>query len=116
MSGLRALIAIAAAATATTAFAGGSHLTDAQYLAAAHCQGLYDSHNLGPVDASGIDAVMRTEGRDRVGDVLDRADQARDQALREASHAGPGMRAALVSERDGACAAWTRPLTASASR
>ena len=100
-------IAIAAALiTATGVSAGTTHLTDAQYLAAARCQGLFDSHKLGPVDASGINKMMDREGDYRQPAVADRADEARNDAEREADHAGALGRQALVSERDGACQVW----------
>ena len=37
--------------------------------------------------------------------VNDRADEIRTDTLRAASHAGPNGKAALIAERDGACAA-----------
>jgi hypothetical protein len=106
MSGLGNLIAIAALASTGAALAAPTHLNDSQYIAAAHCQGLFDSRSLGAIDASQIDAVMKSEGAYRTPDVSDRADQARIEAKRSADHAGSLMKTQLSSERDGACQAW----------
>lgn len=103
-----ATIAAGAAALATAAFASGPKLSDSQYLAAAHCQGLFASKSLGSVDASAINAMMKSEGASRTPAVLDRADDARNQAMSQASHAGPAVRSQLVSERDGACQTWAK--------
>ncbi|HEY1449106.1 MAG TPA: hypothetical protein VGF33_11280 [Caulobacteraceae bacterium] len=99
--------------------AAPAHLTDSQYIAAAHCQGLFDSRSLGAVDASGINAVMKSEGAYRGPEVADRADQARSDARRSADHAGSLMKSQLASERDGACQVWASgggSSTTSASR
>ena len=106
MSGLANLFAIAALASTSAAFAAPTHLSDSQYLAAAHCQGLYDSRSLGAADASGINAVMKSEGAYRSPEIADRAKQARSDARRSADHAGALMKGQLASERDGACQVW----------
>jgi hypothetical protein len=106
MSGLGNLIAIAALASTSAAFAAPTHLNDSQYIAAAHCQGLFQSRSLGAVDGSQINSVMKSEGSTRSVDVADRADQARMDAKRSADHAGSLMKAQLASERDGACQVW----------
>ena len=117
MSGLGNLIAIAALASTGAALAAPSHLNDSQYLAAAHCQGLFDSHALGAVDASGINAVMKSEGASRLPEIAARADEARGAARRSADHAGALMKSQLAAERDGACQVWARgSSTTSASR
>ena len=108
-----AALAAGASVLATAALASTSHLTDAQYIAAAHCQGLFDSHSLGPVDASGFDKMMRNEGAFRLPAVLDRADEARNSALSAASRAHGLQRTALVTERDDACSVWaSNPMVA----
>lgn len=106
MSGLANLIAIAALASSGAALAAPTHLSDSQYLAAAHCQGLFDSRSLGAADASGINAVMKSEGAYRTPEVIARADQARSDAKRSADHAGALIKGQLASERDGACQTW----------
>jgi hypothetical protein len=110
-------IVIAASLTASTAvFAGPAQLSDAQYLAAARCQGLLTSSALGKQDVSAINAFMASQERGRMPQVIDRADEVRADAVRQASHAGPNGKAELISERDGACQVWTHPDTATASR
>jgi hypothetical protein len=115
MSGLGTLIAIAALASTGAALAAPTHLNDSQYIAAAHCQGLYESRSLGAVDASQINSVMKSEGASRTLDVADRADQARIEAKRSADHAGSLMKSQLSSERDGACQVWAHGGGAGAS-
>lgn len=105
---LSATLLTGAAALATASFAATAHLSDSQYIAAAHCQGLFDSHALGPVDSSGIDTTMKSEGAYRVPEISDRADEARDRAKSMASHAGSAERSQLISERDGACQVWAK--------
>jgi hypothetical protein len=101
-------LAAGAAALTTAAFASGPRLSDSQYIAAAHCQGLFNAHILGAADSSSINALMKVEGAYRAPDVLDRADEVRSQAMKQASHAGPGVRSELVSERDGVCQTWAK--------
>jgi hypothetical protein len=103
-----ALAAAFASTTAAVAIAGTSHLNDAQYIAAARCQGLYNSRALGAVDASGINRLMKSEGAYRTPVVSDRAAQVMDDAKSEASRSGGLSRQELVSERDGACQVWAR--------
>ncbi len=99
-------IAAGAVATSSVAFAGPTHLSDAQYMAAARCQGLMASSALGKTDTSAIDAVIKSEGASRLPEVAERAAEARSDAKRVASHAGVQGRAALAAERDGVCQAW----------
>jgi hypothetical protein len=103
MSMLKALIIVAPLVVSTAAVAGSDKFTDSQYIAAARCQALMSSSNLGAVDMHAIDAMMKTEGATRSPAVADRADDARTQAQRAASHAGAYSKAALVAERDGPC-------------
>ena len=92
---------------AGAALASSQHLSDAEYIAAARCQGLYQAKSLGPADASGINAIMKAEGG-RMPAVQDRADEARDQARSQADHAGSVMKPQYASERDGACQVWAK--------
>jgi len=97
-----------AVALATAALASGPKLSDSQYLAAAHCQGLFAAKALGPVDATPFNAMMKSEGAYRSPEISDRADEARRAARLQADDAGPGARSELISERDGACQVWAR--------
>ncbi|HEY7851398.1 MAG TPA: hypothetical protein VIB82_00385 [Caulobacteraceae bacterium] len=107
MSVIRNFLMVAALASTTAAVAGTSHLTDSQYIAAARCQGLFNSASLGASDSSGINQVMKSEGAVRNSNVWQLGEDARTGALREASHSATAGRSALVSERDGACQAYT---------
>jgi hypothetical protein len=103
MSMLKALIIVAPLVLSTAAVAGPDKFTDSQYIAAARCQALMSSSNLGAVDMQGVDAAMKMEGATRSPAVADRADTARADAKRAASHAGPDGKGALIAERDGPC-------------
>jgi hypothetical protein len=103
-----ATILASAAVTAGAALASSSHLTDAEYIAAARCQGLYQAKTLGPADASGINALIRNEGATREPMVRDRADSARDDARQQADHASALMKTQYASERDGSCQVWAK--------
>lgn len=102
-----AAAAIAASLTLSgTAFAAqGAHWTDGQYLAAARCEGLMSSAALGKEDDSAVVAAIKAQSGGRVIDIDARADEARTTAERQAAHAGPQQKAALIAERDsGMCA------------
>jgi hypothetical protein len=103
MSMLKALIMVGPLVLATAAVAAPDKFTDSQYIAAARCQALMSSANLGAVDMHGVDAVMKKEGATRSPAVADRADTARADARRAADHAGTYNKAALIAERDGPC-------------
>lgn len=107
MSTFKSCLIAASLCTAALAGAASAHpqLSDAQYIAAARCQALMSSAALGKVDTASIDAVLKIQASNRMPAVTDRADQARQDTLRAASHAGPNGKAALIAERDGSCAA-----------
>jgi hypothetical protein len=107
MSVIGKLMLVAALASTSAVLAAPSQLTDSQYLAAARCQGLFNSRALGSADSSAIDRLMKSEGAIRTQDVFDRAGEARGNASRQARNASASARSALVSERDGACQAFT---------
>lgn len=115
MSMFKGFVIAATLAASTSVFAAPTHMSDAQYIAVARCDGLADSKALAGGDAASMDAVVKAEGHNRSPDVTDRADQARSDALREANHAGPQGKAGLVAERDGACQAWAHPASDMAS-
>jgi hypothetical protein len=91
------------------AFASPSHspgrLSDAQYVAAGRCQALMASARLGPSDTHAIDAFMRAQERGRTNEAYERADQARQEADRQARTAGGYEKSQLIAERDGVCQA-----------
>jgi hypothetical protein len=112
---LKVLLIAAPLALSTVAFAGQTHFTDSQYVAASRCQALMSSQALGKVDTSAIDQLLKTEGGARSPAALDLADEARETAERAARHAGPYNKAQLVAERNGACQAYNGSGMVSAS-
>jgi hypothetical protein len=113
MFSFKSCLTAAALGAVALASAASAHpqLTDAQYLSAARCQALMSSPALGKVDTSMIDRVLKTQASYRTPAVEDRADEVRQDTLRAASHAGPQGKAALIAERDGACAATAHDVT-----
>ena len=93
------IVAVAALAVAGAASAH-TQLTDAQYLSAARCQALMGASSLGKMNTSDIDAALDKASVGRSLVVNQRADEVREDARRQAAHAGPQGKAALVSERE----------------
>ena len=102
----KTIIAIAAVAATTAAVASPSQMTDSQYLGAVRCQALMSSPALGKVDTAAISSVVSKQSGGRISAVLDRADDVRAKALRQASRSDASGRASLIAERDGACQAF----------
>ncbi len=97
-----ALLALTCAAGAPAFAEQPTHLTDVQFVEANRCLGLMTSKALGTPDASAMAQLVKSQTGGRIGYVYDRADQARDDAQREANRGGSqGPR--LVAERDGVC-------------
>lgn len=97
-----ALIAAACLAGAPALAAQPAHLSDAQYIQANRCLGLMSSKALGTPDAAAMKQLIRSETGGRIGYVYDKADQARDDAEREANRDGASD-THLIAERDGVC-------------
>jgi len=101
-----ALIAATCAAGAP-ALAAPSQLNDVQFVEANRCLGLMSSKSIGAADAAATLAkFLKSQNGSRVGFIYDRADQARDDARREADRAGP-ENTRLIAERDGVCRSFT---------
>ena len=97
-----ALITLACAAGAPALAEQPAHLSDVQFVEANRCLGLMTSKALGSPDATAMAQFVKSQNGGRMGYVYDRADQARDDAQREANRGGSqGPR--LVAERDGVC-------------
>jgi hypothetical protein len=96
------LIALAAAAAAPAFAAQPTHLNDVQFVEANRCLGLMSSKSIGTQDASAMAQLVKAQDTGRIGYVYERADQARDDAKRQADHAGT-ENARLIAERDGVC-------------
>ena len=97
-----ALISLACAAGAPVLAEQPNHLSDVQFVQANRCLGLMTSKSLGTPDASAMSQLVKAQTGGRIGYVYDRADQARDEAQRQANRAGSDN-ARLVAERDGVC-------------
>ena len=98
-----ALIATACAAGAPALAAPTAYLSDAQFVEASRCLGLMSSKSMGAAaDAASMAQFLKTQNGGRVSFIYDRADQARDEARRQADRAGSDN-SRLVAERDGVC-------------
>jgi hypothetical protein len=99
---------IAAACAATLAAAAPvlaeqpTHLSDAQFVEANRCLGLMTSKTLGTPDAAAMKQLVKSQDSGRISFIDERAEQARDDAERQANHAGADN-ASLIAERDGVC-------------
>jgi hypothetical protein len=103
MSIINGFIVVAALAASTVAVAQPAQISDTQYLAVARCRALIASPALGKQDTSAIDSVLKAQGRARVSEVIDRADEVQSDASRAARRAEGEQKAKLVAERDGVC-------------
>jgi hypothetical protein len=105
---MRAFTTVALAAAAclagTQALALPAHLSDAQFIEASRCVGLLSSKTLGSADVAAMKQLVKSEAGSRMSFIYDRADQARDDAERDANRAGAAA-SNLVAERDGVCRA-----------
>jgi hypothetical protein len=93
---------VVAAGLAAVAGAASAAGTDVDYLKASRCKGLA-SGTLGQVDTAALDAYLKTEGRSRTTNVLDRGKQAFDQGKREATTSNEARKARLTAELNGPC-------------
>jgi hypothetical protein len=114
MSIFKAFAIVAPLALSTAALAAPAHMSDAQFIAASRCDGLMSSSALGRQDTHTIEARLKAESSARPSEVFDRADEARENALRDASHAGAYTKSQLIAERDGACRVLSGEATMSA--
>jgi hypothetical protein len=96
------LIAAACAAAAPALADQPSHLSDSQFVEANRCLGLMTSKTLATPDAAAMQQLVKSQVGGRMAFIYDRADQARDDAQRQANHAGADN-STLVAERDGVC-------------
>jgi len=114
---MRLVTAFAAAAASlsfTVAAAAPAQLSDAQFIAANRCLGLTSAKSLASPDAAALKKLIdsQTSGRDSF--IYDKADEARQDALRQANGGGPDAHAKLMAERDGVCHALVSDTTAAA--
>lgn len=110
MSITRGLIITAAlCSVAGFAAAGPTRLNDVQFIAASRCLGIVSSKTLGTSDAAAFRAFVDQQSRARDIIAQDRADEAREDAMREANRATGEHKDRLVAERDGACQVYVAP-------
>jgi hypothetical protein len=100
-----ALAASALCLSTVAAQASGERMTDAQYVAAQRCDALMSARSLGAVDSRAIDALVRQQEAGRTSMAYDRAQEAHDDAARQARVAGAYEKTQLAAERDGPCRA-----------
>ena len=94
--------AAVACASAATAFAQPAHLNDVQFIAANRCLGLMSSKTLGTPDAPAL-AKFLDNDYGRMPLAYDEANEARDDARRQANRSNADTNARLIAERDGVC-------------
>src|SRR5689334_8405518 len=91
------------AAVASLGFVAVAVAAPSQLSAANRCLGLMSSKTLGTPDAAALKKMIdaQTGGRDNW--IYDKADEARQDALRQANRGGEDEHAKLTAERDGVC-------------
>lgn len=90
--------------SAAAANAQPSRLSDTAYLQAARCVGLATSPRMNAADAKTMSEWLRDQSAGRPGFVLDRADEMKREARRQADHAGdPTIKAKLDAELQSMC-------------
>lgn len=108
------LVAAASLAAFTSANAQNSdRLSDVAYIAAARCAGLAEGSK---VDASAIKTLLSKQDNDRPSYVLEKADDVRSDARRQAGHAQGYTLQTVNAELGGACQPYLNSSHAAASR
>jgi hypothetical protein len=105
------LLAALAAATVAGAAAASDHLTDLDYLKANRCEGL--ALGLGAGDTAGLEALIKSEGRNRVEPVYVKGQEELARAKRDAG--GTDSKERLSAELNGPCMAYLGGANATAS-
>ena len=95
---------IAAMLAAAPAIAVSSaRFSDVEFIEANRCLALMTSKALGTADAAALERRLNEDAGGRPSFIFEKADEARDDAARQASRARGDVRAKLVTERDGVC-------------
>jgi hypothetical protein len=111
-----ALAAACVAAIAPLAFAAPERVSDVQFIEANRCLGLMSSKTLGGTDTTALQRFIKSQSWGRDSYIYDQADQAKDDATREASRGGADRHAKLTAEVGGVCQTYVRDTsTASAA-
>ncbi len=95
---------LAAASLAGVAHAGS--VTNLQFLEAARCRGLAGSENLGKLDTTSLDALLRAESGTRDPAALNSAQNKMKSAAKEADSADGDKKTKLLAEREKTCGAY----------
>ena len=96
--------AMLVASAAAPAFAA-DRVSDGELVHASRCLGLTKAENLGPSDATALQAFVKTQSRGRDPLVQNRVESAERAAKSQAGKAKDDLKASLIAERDGACKA-----------
>ncbi len=99
--GLTAAAVFAVSAVAP-AFAA-DRLSDSELVRASRCLGLAKAANLGAVDSTALQSLVKAQRRGRDPLVQGRSDAAEQAAKSTAGKARDELKASLIAERDGAC-------------
>jgi hypothetical protein len=108
------LTAAVSCAAIAPAVAGPTRLSDTQFIAANRCLGLLSSKSLGTQDAAAMRQLIKDQSWGRDSFVYDKADEARDTGLRDASRGGAEGNLNLTAERDGVCHSFVASQTTAA--
>jgi len=100
------LFAAASAVAAVPASAeSAQRLSDVAYIAAARCEGLAQGAK---VDSASIKSLLDAQDNGRNTYILDKAEQVREDARHEASHAQGYAEQKVTAELSGACQAYLK--------
>jgi len=99
---LFAALGLAVALSGPGAASAAGRLTDVDYLEANRCRGL--AQGMGVTDTSGIDALIKTEGRTRMDVIYERGHEEQARGKRDASRTDGKER--FAAELNGACSAF----------
>src|SRR5262249_48341558 len=114
---MRTIVTLAAVASlgfAAVASAAPAQLSDGQFIAANRCLGLMSSKALGTPDAAALKKLIDSQTAGRDSYIYDKADEARQDALRQAGTGSQDARAKLTAERDSVCRSFISDTTTAA--
>jgi hypothetical protein len=90
----------AAAIAAVTPVGAAERLSDVAFMNASRCAGLAEGAK---IDSASIKAFLEAQRGSRDSYIQDKAEEMRDDAAREARHAGGTSSQRIAAELDGAC-------------
>ena len=98
-----ASLLVAGAALSSAASAQTERMSDVAFIAASRCEGLAQGAK---VDTAAIAKLLNVQDNDRLDAIRDKAEQAREDAKRQASHADGYTQSQVSAELSGACKAF----------